>query len=297
MKIGFIGIGIMGSAMAANLQKQGHELIIFNRTAKKADHLVDQGALRASSPAELAQQATIIITMLPDPNAVAEVALGTKGFIDVWQANCLWIDCSTVNPSFARKMAQEAATRQINYIDAPVAGSKHQAEQQELVFLVGADPTNLSRCQNLLQDMGNRVVHVGEPGMGNALKLVINLMLGISMAGFSEAMVLGQSLGIDSQMLLNVLLGSPVAPPYLASKKDKLAHSQYHPEFPLQWMHKDLQMVAIAGYETQTPLPLANITKEVYQQAVQQGLGRQDFSAIYEFWRSNSMNCIKSDMI
>lgn len=171
-----------------------------------------------------------------------------------------------------------------------MACSKNQAEQKELVFLVGAEQADLASCEKLLESMGKKVVHVGAPGMGNALKLVFNLLLGISMGGFAEAMGLGEALGIDRQMLLDALIGSPVAPPYLASKKDKFERSHYEPEFPLRWMQKDLQMVAIAGYENKVPLPLANATKEVYQQAVTQGWEQQDFSAIYAFWQSRSQN-------
>ena len=287
MKIGFIGMGIMGSRMAANLQQQGQELVVYNRTKNKASDLVAHGAILATSIVEVARQANIIFTMLPHPEAVEEVALGKEGFLNTLSANSLWIDCSTVNPSFARKMAAIAAQNQVRYIDAPVGGSKNQAEQKELVFLVGANQKDLASCENLLQLMGKKVVRVGEPGMGNALKLIFNLLLGISMAGFAEAMILGEALGIDRSMLLNVLIGSPVTPPYLASKKDKLKKANYEPEFPLEWMQKDLQMAAIAAYETQAALPLANTTKEIYQQAKGRGLGRQDFSAIYDFWQSN----------
>ena len=297
MKIGFIGMGIMGSRMAANLQQAGHELVIFNRTDGKANQLIANGATEVHTLAEVGQQARIVFTMLPHPNAVEEVASGTEGFLNTLSANSLWIDCSTLNPDFARKMARVAGENQVKYIDAPVAGSKNQAEQKELVFLVGADRANLTSCESLLHCMGKRIVHVGEPGMGNALKLVFNLLLGISMAGFAEAMVLGEALGIAPSMLLNVLIGSPVVPPYLASKKDKLEQSHYSPEFPLQWMQKDLQMIEIAGHETQITLPLANTAKEIYQRAVQQGLGEQDFSAIYDFWRAKSKLLANSDKI
>ena len=280
MKIGFVGMGIMGSRMAANLQQQGHELVVYNRTKDKTDDLVAKGATVAISPIEVAQQTKIIFTMLPHPEAVEAIALGIEGFLNVLSKDSLWIDCSTTNPSFARKMAQAAAQNQVKYIDAPVAGSKNQAEQKELVFLVGAAPKDLASCKNLLQLMGKKIVHVGKPGMGNALKLVFNLLLGVSMGGFAEAMTLGEALGIDRQMLLNTLIGSPVVPPYLASKKDKIERSHYDPEFSLEWMYKDLQMIEIASYETQVALPLADTAKEVYQQALKQGLGQQDFSAI-----------------
>ena len=283
MKVGFIGMGIMGSRMAMNLQRQGYELIVYNRTPDKAQDSIAKGASLANSPAEVAQHAKIIFTMLPHPEAVEAVAIAEGGFLNLCQPDTLWIDCSTTNPNFARRMSQEASQKRVAFIDAPVAGSKNQAEAKELVFLVGADEADLVRCENLLQCMGKKIVLVGKPGMGNALKLVFNLLLGISMVGFAEAMVFGESLGISSKMLLDIVIGSPVVPPYLASKKEKLARSHYDPEFSLKWMQKDLQMVAIAGYQTKIPLPLTNLTKEIYQQAIQQGLAERDFTAIYNF--------------
>ena len=288
MKIGFIGMGIMGSRMAANLQQQGHELVIYNRTPEKAQDLITKGVSLAHTPVEVAREAKIIFTMLPHPEAVREIVLGENGFLTACQTDTLWIDCSTTNPNFAREMAREANQKEVSFIDAPVAGSKHQAENRELVFLVGANEENLANCQNLLECMGKKIICVGKPGMGNALKLVLNLLLGISMAGFAEAMVLGESLGISSKMLLNVLIGSPVVPPYLASKRERLELAEYDTEFPLKWMQKDLQMVAIAGYETQIPLPLGNLTKEIFQHAMRQGAGELDFSAIYKFLQSKS---------
>src|SRR5512135_1156470 len=138
MKIGFIGLGIMGSRMAANLLKKGHELVVFNRTKQKADQLIAAGAAWASSPAEAAKQVSVMITMLSKPDAVAEAALMKKdAFLGNLPAGSLWIDCSTVNPSFSRLMAAEARQHNIRFLDAPVAGSKGPAEQAQLVFYVG----------------------------------------------------------------------------------------------------------------------------------------------------------------
>ncbi|HSB34142.1 MAG TPA: NAD(P)-binding domain-containing protein [Nitrospirota bacterium] len=140
MKVGFIGLGIMGSRMAANLQKKGHELVVYNRSRQKADQLVAAGAVWAPTPAEVAKQAGVFITMLSKPDAVAETALlGKHGFLNHLAARSLWIDCSTVNPSFSRLMASEAAQRKVRFLDAPVAGSKGPAEQGQLLFLVGGE--------------------------------------------------------------------------------------------------------------------------------------------------------------
>lgn len=284
MKIGFIGTGIMGSRMAAHLLPN-YELLVFNRTPDKADVLLKKGALWKDSPVKLAKQVDVLFTMLAHPQAIRETALGEQGFLAGLSPNTLWVDCSTVHPSFSRQMAAEAKQRQINFLDSPVAGSKNQAERGALVFLVGGEKTDLQTCQSLLEKMGDRIIHVGETGMGTALKLVLNLLLGTSMAAFAEGMALGEALGISQERLLKVLLGGPVTAPFLAMKQEKLAQAKYEAEFPLQWMEKDLQMVSIAAAETGTATSLANIAQAVYQQAIQQGLGEQDFSAVYLTYR------------
>src|SRR6266403_1940303 len=139
MKIGFIGLGIMGSRMAANLQKNGHSLVMFNRTRAKAEPLLGPCGTFSDSPAKLAEQVEILFTMLAHPVAVEEAALGANGFLNHLRPNSLWVDCSSVNPSFSRKMAAEAAARQIRFIDAPVTGSAPVAAAAKLIFWVGAD--------------------------------------------------------------------------------------------------------------------------------------------------------------
>ncbi len=283
MKIGFIGLGIMGSRMAANLLKKGHELTVYNRTRQKAESLTAQGAVWALTPAEAVEKASVVITMLSKPDAVAETALlGKNGFLHRLRANSLWIDCSTVNPSFSRLMAAEAAQRKIRFLDAPVSGSKGPAEQGQLIFFVGGEKADVEEGRPLFEAMGKSVFHVGGHGMGTAMKMVNNVILAQAMAAFCEALVLGEALGISREQLLNTLLNSPVVSPFLAFKRAKLEKGTFDPEFPLQWMHKDLQLASDTAYETGAALPLANLTKEIYALAVKNGLGEQDFSAVYK---------------
>jgi len=283
MKIGFIGLGIMGSRMATNLQKHGYQLIVHNRTPEKANPLLSKGAIWAENPASVAKQCDILITMLAHPKAVSEAALGDQGFLNALSPKKLWIDSSTVNPSFSRQMAQQANTRNIRFLDAPVAGSKLQAASANLVFIVGGKTTDLAEAQPLFDCMGKRTLHIGSIGMGSSMKLVINQLLAVSMAAFAEGMTLGESLGIPKETLMNILIGGPVVPPFMASKKDMMQSHQYETQFPLRWMQKDLQMSTQTAYETQTPMPIANITKEVFQQAIKAGFGDNDFASIYQF--------------
>lgn len=285
MKVGFIGLGIMGSRMAAQLQRQGYELVVFNRTPAKAAPLINEGAVWADSPAAVGRQVELLFTMLAHPEAVEATALGKDGFLDALPPNSLWVDCSTVNPSFSRRMAEAARVRQVRFLDAPVSGSKKQAGQAELLFMVGGAAADVESCQPLFEGMGSRVLHVGEHGLGTSLKLVVNLLLATSMAAFSEGMVLGQALGLSPELLFKVLLGGPVVAPFVAMKREKLEQGNYEADFPLKWMHKDLQMGAVAAYEAGVATPFSQVVKELYSLASRKGLGQQDFSAIYHFLR------------
>lgn len=283
MRVGFIGLGIMGSRMAANLQQEGYDLVVHNRTAVKAQPLLAAGAEWADTPADLAPQVTMLFTMLAHPDAVGEAALGKDGFLAALPEDALWIDCSTTNPSFARRMAAAAGERGVRFIDAPVAGSKEAAAAAELTFFAGGSEEDLAECRPEMESMGSRIVHAGETGMGAALKVVFNHQLAISMAAFAEGMVLGQELGIEREQLFDMLLASPVVAPVAARKRSLMESGDYEVEFPLQWMQKDLHMAAVAGFESGAALPLGGAAKEIYKLAMRAGYGEQDFSAIYQF--------------
>jgi len=287
MKIGFIGLGIMGSRMAANLQKQGHCLVLFNRTRDKAQALLGPCGKSADSPAELAGQVDVLFTMLAHPDAVEQAALDANGFLNHLRPNALWADCSSVNPSFSKKMAAEAARREVHFVDAPVTGSAPVADEAKLTFWVGADPADLERIRPLLLCMGNKIVHTGGNGTGTSMKMVINLLLGNAMAAFAEAMALGEGLGLSSKMLFDSLLGTPAIAPFLAAKRDKIDNRNYEAEFPLRWMQKDMHLAAVSAYETGVAMPITNVAKEIYRLAMRDGHSTEDFSAIYEFVTDN----------
>jgi 3-hydroxyisobutyrate dehydrogenase-like beta-hydroxyacid dehydrogenase len=284
MKIGFIGLGIMGSRMAANLQKGGHSLVVHNRTRDKANALVADGAVWAGSPAALAAQVEVVFTMLAHPDAVEEVVLGKDGFLSHLAPGQMWVDCSTVNPSFSRRMAREAQARGIHFLDAPVTGSKGQSAQAKLIFWVGGEPVDLEACRPLLQCMGNKIVHAGNHGMGASLKMVMNQLIGTEMAAFAEGFVLGESLGLSREILFEALLDGPAAAPFLAAKRERIESGNFEDaDFPLRWLQKDLHLVSVSAYETGVSMPLTNVAKEIYRFAIREGDGDKDFSAIYQY--------------
>jgi 3-hydroxyisobutyrate dehydrogenase/glyoxylate/succinic semialdehyde reductase len=283
MKIGFIGLGLMGVRMANNLLDNGNELIVYNRTKDKAETLIKKGAVIAESPSEVGKQVNIIFTMLSDPSAVEEVAFGENGFLNKFKQNSLWIDCSTVNPSFTKSTAAKVKKLNLRFIDAPVAGTTIPAEKGELIFFVGGDKKDFEEIHPLLELMGKKILYLGDNGKGTSMKMVINLILGQAMIAFSEGLVLGESLGFTKEELYNILLGGPVAAPFLTGKKDKIAKNNFEPEFPLQWMFKDFQLASLTGYENNVALPMTNQAKELYSLAIKYGFGEKDFSSIYNF--------------
>lgn len=283
MKIGFIGLGIMGSRMAANLAKAGYTLNIYNRTQSKTKELAFKNVFIKSNPASVAVASDVVITMLSTPEVVQEIALGEDGLVSGMSKGKVWMDCSTVNPSFSKQMAELSNSLGFNFLDAPVAGSLIPAEKGELVFLVGGKKGVVKYCDPLFKIMGKKYIHVGENGMGSALKLVNNLIMGISMYGFVEGLLLGESLGIDKEKIFEILNGSPIAAPMIQMKRKKIENNDYSPEFPLQWLQKDLHLAADTAYENNIPLPATNAIKEIFALAKKAGIGEKDFTAIYPF--------------
>jgi 3-hydroxyisobutyrate dehydrogenase-like beta-hydroxyacid dehydrogenase len=284
LKIGFIGLGIMGSRMAANLRAHEYDLVVFNRTRNSAEALLRSGAKWASSPSALASQIDVLFTMLPHPEAVAETALGPQGFLKALRPSSIWVNTGTVNPSFAREMGAAAESNRVRYLDAPVTGSKEVAGDAQLTFFVGGDPADLEACRPLLACMGKRIVHVGAIGLGSSIKMVNNLLLAVAMEAFAEGAALGESLGVPPATLFDTLVGGPIVPPFVAAKRTRIDRNDYgDPDFSLRWIQKDLHLAAVSGYEAGVALPLVNVAKEMYRLAMRQGLADRDFSAIYSF--------------
>jgi 3-hydroxyisobutyrate dehydrogenase/glyoxylate/succinic semialdehyde reductase len=221
--------------------------------------------------------------MLSEPEVVEEAAFGNNGFIEQMQPGSLWIDCSTVNPSFTKKVAEKAKIKGIRFIDAPVSGTTIPAEKGELTFYTGGDPDDIEECRPLFETMGKKIIYMGENGKGTSMKMVINLLLAQAMVTFSEGMALGESLGISKEKLLDILPGGAVVAPFISGKKEKISTGNFEPEFPLKWMLKDCRLASITGYENDIYLYLTNTAKEIYQHAVKLGFGEKDFSSVYQF--------------
>lgn len=276
----------MGSRMAANLLKAGHTLVVHNRTRAKAGDLILAGAGWAKTPADAARDADVLITMLADPTAVAEMAEGPGGIFEGLREGAIWIDCSTVNPSFSLLEAAQAGGLGARFLDAPAAGTTGPAERGELTFLVGGEAEDLEACRPLFEAMGKKIIHAGGHGAGAGFKMLFNMLLGQAMAAFAEALVLGEEMGVDRERLLDILLEAPVVPPAMAGKRSKIEQSDWKADFPLKWMRKDLHLARQTAYEHNVAMPMTAAAEEVFAMGMRQGIGEQDFSAIYRLLKS-----------
>ncbi|WP_291721843.1 NAD(P)-dependent oxidoreductase [Bernardetia sp.] len=287
MKITFIGLGIMGTEMAthlANNQKEhDFELTVYNRSKEATEKLAKQGTKVADSVNEAVSEADIVFSMLANPEAVENVFFGENGGLSAMKKDTIWLDCSTVNPSFSKRAFEEAKKQGVKFIDAPVAGSKPQAQNKELVFFIGAEKGSIKDIEPYLLMMGQKILSLGDVGKGSSFKMIVNIMLAQSMLMFSESILLGESMGLDRDFLLNTLPNLAVTAPFTKFKAPKIKENDYEVQFPLELMHKDLHLATLTAYEQNQPLFLANLTKELFASAKKEGLGRLDFSAIHQF--------------
>lgn len=286
MKIGFIGLGIMGSRMAANLQRTGHQLVVYNRTRAKAQKLIEAGAEFAATPADLANSVETIVTMLSDPQALDTIALhpetGLLNGPSTARSARLWIDCSTVDPASSLRMEKHSNQSGLQFLEAPVAGSKEPAAKGELLFFTGGPQEVLKKAQPLLDCMGKKIIHAGSVGKGAALKLVINVLLAQSVTAYSEALALGTSLGLSQSQLLKILPNTPVAAPVLGALGNRF--QEFNPDdvhFPLRHLHKDLHLATEAAYTSGQPVPLLAGLKEIIASTKNTSYAEADFSAIF----------------
>jgi len=277
---GFIGLGIMGAPMAANLLKAGHELIVYNRTADRAEPLVQAGARLAASPAELATNADTILLMLTGPAAIDAVLHGPEGLLAVPLAGKRVINMSTVPPAYAIRLETMLATHDARLVDAPVSGSKKPAEEGTLVILAGGDEAEIAAAEPLLLAMGDSVIRCGGMGAGSAMKMAVNLLLATMMSGLAEALTLGERCGLDTATMLDTVLAGPLGCGLFRLKRQMLVDHAFPPQFPFRHMAKDMGFIMETAQGAGAPVPLGQIVARLYSAEADPQLADQDFAAV-----------------
>lgn len=283
--IGFIGLGLMGRPMAANLLKAGFEVTVWNRTATRADALVAAGVKRAASPREAAAAADVLITIVSDPPALEAVLWGEDGALAGLRRGSVLVDSSTVAPALARRVAAAAAERGAEFLDAPVTGGTWGAEKGELIFMVGGAAETLARVEPVLAAMGKRWFHLGPNGAGQIVKLAMNLILALQVDALAEALALVTRAGVPGEKLVEVMQSSMARAAVLDIKAPMILKGDYAPSFPLRLMHKDMGLALDLANQLGVPLPAAAASRETYSAVKGAAKEDLDYAAVARFWQ------------
>lgn len=275
MRVAFLGLGIMGRPMAANLVKAGHEVTVWNRTPGKTV----EGARTATSPAEAAQGTEVVWMCVSDTEAVETVLFGPNGVEQSLTEGVIVVDSSTISPSATQKFAERVRARGAQYVDAPVTGSKSGAESGTLIFIVGGEEATLERLKTLFAAMGKQFFRMGEAGKGQAAKLAMNLQIALIYEGFAEALTLATKLGVSPDTLLPLIQASMVRSGVVEYKAPFITRRDFSPNFPLRLMHKDIRLALEAAKEARVKLPGLETVEEVYDMATEDGHQDLDYAA------------------
>jgi 3-hydroxyisobutyrate dehydrogenase-like beta-hydroxyacid dehydrogenase len=279
-KIGFMGLGIMGTPMAANLLKAGYPVTVYNRSPEKAEILVQQGAGRAATPKALAEAAEVVIAMVTGPEALDDLLWGSQGAGEALNSSKVFINMSSVAPRYTRELAAELAPTGVTFIDAPVSGTKKPAEEGTLLILAGGPPGKVQELEPVLLAMGKKVIYCGEAGQGSMMKMFINLLLGLMMEGLAEVLNFGRLGGLTLPAMLDTVFSGPLNCGLFQMKAPNLENNTYPTAFPLKHMTKDAKFIVDTAYELGAPVPVAQTILQLYRMGVAQGWGDEDISAI-----------------
>jgi 3-hydroxyisobutyrate dehydrogenase-like beta-hydroxyacid dehydrogenase len=281
--VGFIGLGIMGSRMAASLRAAGFELTVHNRTRERAEEWVaEHGGRVAATPREAAEGADAVITMVVDGPQVETLLLGDDGAVAGAAENTLFVDMSTIGPADARRIGGEIAERGHRFIDAPVTGSAPAAETGTLTIMAGGSDADMADAMPLFEAMGETIVHAGELGQGQAVKVLSNAVSAVNCATLAQAFVVGRREGLDLDALVRVMEGGSAASKMLDLKARPMLEHDFTPLFKLEHMLKDVQLALQEARLAGTGFPFAGLASELYSAGMGRGLADQDFAAVLE---------------
>src|SRR6185436_1254756 len=275
MRVAFVGLGIMGQPMAANLVKAGHEVSVWNRSAGKEV----EGARLASSPAEAAQGADVVWICVSDTAAVEQVLFGPNGIDQSLAEGMIIADSSTISPAATRRFAEAVAKKGVQYVDSPVTGSKAGAQAGTLLFIVGGEEQTIEKLKPLYAAMGKKIFRMGETGKGQSAKVAMNLQIAMIYEGFAEGLTLAAKLGVDPGTLIPLINASMVKSGVVEYKAPFVLQRDFTANFPLRLMRKDIRLALEAAKEARVKLPGIETVEEIYDVAIEDGHGDLDYAA------------------
>jgi 3-hydroxyisobutyrate dehydrogenase len=278
--VAILGLGIMGSGMARRLLSANFPLSVYNRSREKCVPFGDAGAFIAASPREAASHAQIILSMVADDSASRAVWLGQNGALEGASPSTVLIESSTLSIGWVKELETAAAQRGCEFLDAPVTGTKPHAASGELLFLVGGSADALDAAQPVFSVLGREVIHLGTVGSGALMKLINNFLCGVQAASFSEALSLIDAGGLDRRKASSILTGGAPGSGILKRMADRVAADDFTPNFALRWMAKDLTYAIDGASRNGVALETASAARSVFQRAIAEDLGDEDFSAV-----------------
>lgn len=279
-KVGYIGLGIMGAAIARNLMKAGHELVVHNRSRAIVDELASEGATPATTPREVAQQVDFVFTNLPDTPDVEMVVLGKDGIIEGAHDGLIYIDNSTIKPETARMLAEKLGEKGIAALDAPVSGGDVGAREGKLTIMVGGPQAAFEKAESLFEAMGKAWVLVGDAGAGQIAKVCNQIIVGAQMASLAEALITAQKAGVDPRRVVDAIKGGAAQMWTLDVKPPRLFEGNRGPGFKAYMQHKDLGIVLDTAKTYGIPLPVTAVIQQLYTSMLEMGDRELDNSAI-----------------
>lgn len=291
MKIGFIGMGIMGKPMACNLVKAGHEVLVSNRHMQACEGPVTSGAIAATHQ-QIADSCEIVITMLPDSPQVKEVLLGAAGLAFLLHAGQIYIDCSSISPLASKEIAQVLQERGVEMLDAPVSGGEPKAIDGTLSFMVGGKQEIFDRCKPVLQAMGSSVVLCGEIGAGNTTKLANQVIVAANIAAVAEGFMLAKKAGVDPETVFQAIKGGLAGSTVMLAKGPMMIANNTKPGFKIDLHIKDLKNALETAHATGSPMLLTAHIMEMMQTLQADGLGQSDHSALAKYYEKIASSSI-----
>jgi 2-hydroxy-3-oxopropionate reductase len=280
LRVGYIGLGLMGKAIALNILKAGFSLTIYNRSRLPIDELVTEGAQPASSPGDVAKQTDLVFTNLPDTGDVEKVVLGSQGIATGVHPGLIWIDNSTIKPTVARSLAASLAAQEVLSLDAPVSGGDIGAREGTLTIMVGGPEEAVEKAMPVLNVIGKNVTHVGGAGAGQVTKAANQIMVAAQMVAMGELLIFAQKAGVDPRKVVEAIKGGAAQCWTLDIKPPRLFAGNRLPGFKSHMMAKDLNIILETAREYGIPLPSAAVDSQLYNAMLQNGMGELDNSAV-----------------
>lgn len=284
MKIGFIGLGIMGKPMAKNLLKKGHELVVYDIIQESVDLIVAAGATAASSPKEVAQQCKLIITMLPNSPHVKTAVMGENGVLEGVSAGSILVDMSSIAPLASQEIGKACAEKGVKMLDAPVSGGEPKAIDGTLSIMVGGEKAIFDEVYDILMAMGGSAVLCGDIGAGNTTKLANQIIVALNISAVSEAFMLSTRAGVDPIKVFDAIKGGLAGSTVMNAKVPMITEGNFNPGFKIDLHIKDLNNALETGHSVGSPLPFTALAMEIMQNLHAHGCGQDDHSAIAKYY-------------